>query len=481
MESNKGNSKTNGNDINELAEYIIPDRAFRKVLVDSGLKLDNLIESAKEIEQLEIHDEKIMSLRGIELLVNLKHLSLYQLIVNQCDLSSNSKLESISLRSRGEFDFLKALSFHNNRNLVSLSLDCDKLIDLNIGYNKGLKSLEIKRNNLKKLDLPYNSELETLKFCNNNEIELDLSNALKLTKLGIEKFSLEKVKMSKNIELKNLSLDYCKGNLDFSKYTKLESFYSYDTFLNKLDFTKNLQLESFYLVSLPPLHYKSLDLDLSQNRKLKYLHLVYNRIDKIDISNNTELLFLELAKNEINQIDISKNKKLKYLTLDRNKYLTRLDTSKNTDLERLIFVELCYTDLNCLKELNISKNKKLKSLCLEKTILTKLDISNNSEIEELELGSNYLTELNVSGNLKLKHLWLNDNKLTELDVSSNTKLEGIDVSNNRLTELDLSKNIRLENDNICVSDNPIMRLVMPQSRRYKFWDETLPDEVEIIY
>lgn len=171
--------------------------------------------------------------------------------------------------------------------------------------------------------------------------------------------------------------------------------------------------------------------------KVSEIYVEYTEIRSFKgIEYFTELTSLYCRGHQLETLDVSKNKKLKFLDCGMNE-LKKLDVSKNTKLESL------YCQYNPLTGLDVSKNTKLENLLCFDCGLKKLDVSKNTKLQTLECSDNKLTSLNVSKNTKLWKLLCNQNELKKLDLSKNTELQTLECQYNNLTTLDLSKNTKL--------------------------------------
>ena len=154
-------------------------------------------------------------------------------------------------------------------------------------------------------------------------------------------------------------------------------------------------------------------------------------------------------------LDVTKNKKLKYLDVNTNQ-LEYLKVTENTGLEYL------HCGSNQLTELDVTHNRKLSKLWCYNNQFTKLDVSKNSDLVWLGCGSNSLTELDVSRNPKLEMLLCADNQLTELDLSKNTALTELDCRGNHLTSLELTSYI---NDTDFKADGNVYDITIDRTDR----------------
>ena len=167
---------------------------------------------------------------------------------------------------------------------------------------------------------------------------------------------------------------------------------------------------------------------------IKELNIYY--CDIFDLTGLEWFINLETLRcgdNDFTEIDVSQNKALKYLDIEHNKVFS-LDVSNNVNLETLI------TMYNPLTSLDISKNTALKCLINQATPIKNLDISNNILLKELDCSGNGLSALDISKNHALEILNCIANRLESLDASHNPALKTLQCDGNNLSTLDLSGN-----------------------------------------
>lgn len=179
------------------------------------------------------------------------------------------------------------------------------------------------------------------------------------------------------------------------------------------------------------------DLDVSNNTKLKMLQCQGNQLTKLDLSNNTALTSLCCRSNQLSTLNLNQNVNLVDLECYQNK-LTDLNLSNNPMLEELDCHEnqLASIDVGqcvALIELNCNSNK-----------LTSLDVSNNGKLKTLYCDHNKLNSINVRYSTSLTSLNCSDNHLDCLDVSNNAELMYLSCNYNRLTSIDVSGNVKLK-------------------------------------
>jgi hypothetical protein len=163
---------------------------------------------------------------------------------------------------------------------------------------------------------------------------------------------------------------------------------------------------------------------------LTLFHLDYRsdndyKINSIDVRSAPELIKLEICDEEISNLNVGQNKKLKYLWCDRNQ-ITNLNLSNNP-----LLVELsCHS--NNLEYLDLSNNHRLFFAQLGYNNIANLDVSPCPALSTLECANCELININVSNNPVLYNLIIPDNKLTSLNVSTNSILNSVWCYNNAL-------------------------------------------------
>ena len=377
------------------ANTAFTDENFYKCVIDNynrendttlGYDVSLTDEQLGSITNLWCYSRSITNTDGLEKLINLTELDLF-----------NNQLTSIDLSQ--------------NINLTRLRLEKNALTNIDLSKNTELTNINLSSNQLTNIDLSKNTELTNINLCENQLTNIDLSNNTRLSELYLNSNQLENIDLSQNTKLQHLEITSNK--------------------LTNIDLSEN-QLTTLYLDEN-----QLTNIDLSKNTELTDLNLRNNQLTSIDLSENTKLERLDLYSNQLTSLDLSKNANLQELSSSLNQ-LTSIDLSKSTELMRLFLTS------NQLTSIDLSKNTKLQLLNLSKNPLTSIDLSNNTELYYLVLSKNNLTSLDLSQNTKLTNLFLNDNRLASLDLSKNTELTELDLRNNQLTSLDLSNNINLE-------------------------------------
>ena len=387
-----------------------PDANFRKALalrlrISEGDEITE--EKIAATTSLNVYNEKVADLTGIEYFTELTELHCYDNQLTSLDVSKNTALTR--------------LDCYNNQ-----------LTSLDVSKNTALTRLDCHGNQLTSLDVSKNTALTGLNCSINRLASLDVSQNTTLEYLDCDRIGLTALDVSKNTALKVLR---CYSNqltsLDVSKNTALTGLDCYRNQLASLDVSKNTALQSLNCNSN-----QLTSLDVSKNTALTRLDCAWNQLTSLDVSKNTALTMLVCNNNQLASLDVSKNTALTSLTCSGNQ-LTSFDVSKNTAL----------TSLTCsgnqLASLDVSKNTALTDLDCYKNQLTSLDVSKNTALKDLRCYDNQLTSLDMSGCTVLQLLDCSGNQLASLDVSKNTALTTLDCSGNQLTSLDLSNQEKL--------------------------------------
>ena len=393
-----------------LVQAIIKDRDLKPDM-DSGYPGI----SAKDIENityLDLHNQNIKSLNGIENLRNLKDLYLNDNQISDITpLGSLSKLDNLNL-SHNQISDITPIKGLNN--LGSLDLSHNQISDI-----APIKE----RNDLVNLDLSYNqisditplgelSKLDEL-YLDHNQIsdiasikEMNLLRTLLLNDNKIRDLKpIEKWSKQSNVSLLQLN------NNQISDLTPLEN-------LKQLE---ELQLGSNRISDITPL--KGLN-------GLRILNLNNNRIsDLMPLKDLKDLQSLYLNNNRI--FDITPLKELTSLLglyLSGNHYLKDITTL--ADLKILTHLDLSKCEqvgnIKALENL-----KKLDYLNLSKMILRDITpIANLSNLKYLDLHTDLISDITPVGKLtNLQYLDLSINKFDDIAPIANlTQLRYLNLS-----------------------------------------------------
>lgn len=257
-------------------------------------------------------------------------------------------------------------------------------------------------------------------------------------------------------------------------------------------------------------------IDLSANKRLKYvsflacgvenidfskfpstlrdIHLSTNNLTKVDLSKFADLETIRLLENpKIQSVDFKKNKKLKVISIARNPLIKEVDVSENKNLEMLEAYEcgLSQLDLskndvlknlavynNKIKSIKFGKTDNMQILDVRNNQLKSLDVSKMPLMQSLAvISNNDLSALNVKNCPELIFLYVDSTKISTLDVSNCPELKSLTASMTKLKQLDVSKNEKLENlsiencqgfTNLDVSKNKSLEVLIIAGNKFGF-------------
>ena len=239
-----------------------PDENFRQWVKENAAGGKDVLTDAQcaAVTDMNIPDEGISSLKGIEHFTELTALNCYGNELTELDLSHSPALEMLIC---GDNE-LAALNLSGSSALETLDCHDNKLTALDLSHSPALKHLDCHNNELTALDLSENGALEELD-CNDNALTaLDLSRHPALGKVFCMDNALTTLDLSGSRALNTLD---CQDNkltaLDLSKNGALEALYCNDNELTALDLSKNGALEFLACEDN-----ELAALDLSKNRNL---------------------------------------------------------------------------------------------------------------------------------------------------------------------------------------------------------------------
>ena len=190
---------TDGYGIIELAEYILPDEAFRKYLKKFDTNNDGKLAPAERyaVKEIDVASKNISNLFGIQFFPNLRKLVCYSNKLTELDVSKNTVLKRLDCANNQ----LTGLDMRQNAALESLDCSKNQLTSLDVSQNTKLDVLWCYKNQLTELDVRQNAALEYL-YCYENQLtELDVSRNNKifvleannnyLTSLNVENTSID--------------------------------------------------------------------------------------------------------------------------------------------------------------------------------------------------------------------------------------------------------------------------------------------------
>lgn len=185
-----------------INETNFPDANFRRFLLEQDYGKDGTLTNAeiKSITVMNVEEEEIGSLKGIEYFTALDTLDCSGNSLTELDVSKNVALKELNC----SFNGLTALDISKNPALKTLACSFNELTALDISKNLALKMLICNFNYIASLDVSKNTELEYL-HCSSNQLgRLDVSKNTKLTKLYCNSNQLTTLDVSRNTALTDL-------------------------------------------------------------------------------------------------------------------------------------------------------------------------------------------------------------------------------------------------------------------------------------
>ena len=434
----------------------IPDVNFKAaLLINSSLNTtdDGEItygEAEAFTGTIDVNNQNIDDLTGIEAFVNLTRLSIWSNNLTSLDVSNNTKLTYL----------------HAGYNSIG---------SLDMTYNSALTDFRCQSNNLSSIDVSMLAELDIFICGNNNLTTLDVSNNTKLsTQFSCDGNQLTSLDLSNNPLIKRL---YVQNNditsLDLSNHPNLDDVYLINNELTELDMRNggNEGVNTFNVTGNTNLTCISVDnpkytaanwTDIPVGAEFKFScdpNDIVNIPDanfkaelladgSINTTDDGEITYGEataftgtlqaVAANITDVTGLEAFENVIGIYLSGNPSLSNIDLSYNTALEHLEFS-------NCnVSTIDLSNNTSLRILRGYDNNLTSLDVSLLADLTELSIRGNNLTSIDVSSNPDLQNLYIHSNDISSLDVTNNTLLTTLLCDNNNIGVIDLSNNPNLQ-------------------------------------
>lgn len=210
--------------------------------------------------------------------------------------------------------------------------------------------------------------------------------------------------------------------VNLNKLTALEELEINPILDQKTDLSGNTALKKVTLITMSgTTNYEV----ILPSANLEYLSLRAKSLKSLDLTNFSKLQTVSISGDTA--ITLPTGDTLKEISLYYNKYISKLDFSKNPQLKLLDLYECDF------ESLDLSNNKELIDLKLRNGVdvdesnriegkLESIDLSNNTKLEKIIVSGAKITKLDLSKNPNVEHLELrNNSNLTQLDMSGLTK------------------------------------------------------------
>lgn len=365
------------------AQYTqIPDSQFENSLTSyDDVPGDGQVPTAniQTVTRLDVADEGINDLTGIEDFTGLVELYAYENLFSTIDLSNNTALEILDLSNLplAELD-LSSLTALRELNLVN-----NNLTSLNLSSNINLTSLISTGNSIERYDLRNNSSLSTLVIVSSATKYINLKNGNNSNIVNHSIYGDTSLCVSVD------DLTYAQNNLTNAQSTSIytDSYCRY-TSIPDSNFESALEGLGYDDVSgdgqIPTI--------LVEN--VTSLQINFHSIENLaGIEDFTALQELDVLYGTLNSVDVSQNLQLTKLWCGYNSGITTLDVSNNSLLENI------FVNDTSIEVLDFSNNPNLSNIVASSnTSLVQLNLrnGNNTAITNLLLtGTTNLTCIQV--------------------------------------------------------------------------------------
>lgn len=379
----------------------------------------------KNIDTLNIEEEFITSLTGIEYFESLTKLNCANCRLDSLDVSKNTELSYLYCKQNR----IVSLDVSKNTKLSYLECGFNDIVSLNVSKNVKLTYLNCEVNDIISLDISKNTELIELNcshnpgngsllcvkawFDNNNipencttghwtwgadsmgnnGLDISIDYQKNENKSAIDRSELcESTDITADFDPKFAAILKKRGYISDTThitFADVRDIHDLDIHSAMYEFLKQDILTSLagieYFESLQKLdcslHAAIQFLDVSKNTELTHLNCSYNRLNFLSVAANTKLIELNCSSNQIRRINFAKCLNLEHLDCGHN-HLHLLHTDEN--------VNLIYLDCsnNYLDSLDTAHNKKLYQLNCRNNHLEYLNVSKNVDLVELEFDGN---------------------------------------------------------------------------------------------
>jgi Leucine-rich repeat (LRR) protein/PKD repeat protein len=343
-------------------------------------------------------------------------------------------------------------------NLTGLDCGRNKLTSLDVSANTALATLWCYSNQLTSLDVSANTALTYLSCWNNQLTSLDVSANTALESLRCDVNQLTSLDVSANTALESLRCEVNQlTSLDVSANTVLATLWCYSNQLTNLDVSANTALTEF-VCALNRLT----SLDVSANTKLSYFFCSENQLYSLNVrnGNNAQItLFFASGNPFLSCITVSDeaHANANWTDIDAgttfseggcNVYIPdanfktalvangSINTNGDDEIQfgeadaytgSIEVVNLAIADMTGLEAF-----KSITGLNCAGNELTQLVLRYHAALESVDCSGNQLDALDMKANEALKSLNCASNQLTSLDVRNghNTQITEFDATNN---------------------------------------------------
>ncbi len=457
----------------------------------NGIANDNSVATIhiENVTNLNVPNEGIVSLVGIEDFVALTNLNCSRNQIQNLDVTANTALFDLNC-----FDNqLTSLDVTQNVLLNTLAVNDNQLTSLDLTNNTAIAYLYLEDNQISTIDLSQNTQLSYFVIGNNQLTSLDFSQNTLITTIGCQDNMLTNINLSQNTLLTDLD---CSNNqlasLDITTNTALQSLNTANNQLTLLDLTQNTNLEYF-----TGNNNQLETLDLSLNTLLETVEVTDNALTTINLKNgNTTSITNFKSTNNPNLSCVSvddvthantywvakdvhtffnEDCRQTYVPDDNfENYLETHDASGNIvsigdetsmgngidnddyvntdDIENVTSLQIYNQNIADLT--GIEDFMTLNNLNFSDNQVTTVDLTHNTGLIFLIFSNNQITTIDLSQHTALTAIIAQGNLLEHIDFSTNTALGAIEVQNNQLTSLNVQNGNTINISYFDATNNP---------------------------
>ncbi|GAA0729997.1 hypothetical protein GCM10009430_40790 [Aquimarina litoralis] len=457
------------------AQYTsIPDANFEAALVALGhdsVSGDGQVLTADiaTITELDIRNEQITDLTGIEDFSALEELRANFNSISSVDLSQNTALETLFI---GDND-LTALDVSANINLDYLSIsDLNLTAGIDISQNTKLTNFVAENSNLSTIDVSNNVLLQQLELEDNNLTALDVTNLTALESLIVSDNQLTTIDLSNNTQLEFFGFQSNNfGSLDFSGLSNLTIIDgSANNNLTTVNLTGVTALEAFQVNTA-----SITSLDFSDATNLNFLSVIGSQLENLDLRNNTALTVIQIPNNNLTSLDL------------RNIDVTQINLSAfgNNDLDCISVDDVALAEANLSSDFRYSIDCALYTYVPDDNFEAALAVYDDTPgdnsvpkaaieiITTLDVSSLDIADLTgIQDFIALTSLNASTNNLKKVDLSNNTNLQIVNLEENSLKTLDVSNLVNLTSLEVDKNDLFALNIKNGANTNLTFFDAT---------
>ena len=430
-------------------------------------------EELSNVKELKFDSEHTLSdVKGIDQLTELESLTVIGSEVSSLDLSSNTKLQSVSLVSDKNLGTLEL-----NEDIETFIIaDCPEITSLDLKDNKKLDLFYCASMN-PSIDFGEESSLTKLNFADVQIEELDLSIFPSLTSLGLLKTGVTSIDLSKAPLLNDCEIDLTPID-SIVLNENLKSLALISTKLESLDISSCPHLSRFYNSNEPVEISDAAAIESNTKKSLgnvsfKYWGSVPNSVLMTDIADikaapyegvdlTTEIFKDQNFLNAVREFDKDSDE---YLTIEEIADIKEINLAGNVTVKDFSGIEYL-TELkslsgnNCaIKDIDLTCNAKLETVIISNNAIlenikvpssvttfmiagcpnvTKLDLKDLVNLETFYMES-MSPEIDFGSSSPIKNLAIADSTISRLDLSGFRNLNMLGLLKTDVSELDLSK------------------------------------------